>query len=516
MKKTFIIFLFIIFSSSFSLAKDGKKITIEEIEYSLIGLAAEENFNRWRIEKRKSKTYKKRLKLSKHLRGQCSGSESVEQCASWIIMRVFRRTEQGETRRPGDIFYALSAINALVFNEKTRMKFVGTGSGFKGSDEKMYYTWSKPGKYNKSKGVLIEVYPETKCIQWLMEYGDNDYLCSDYSKKIKKRVEQFKKDPNNEKVLGKPLIKHIKNVRLISDIRKNLGTNNMYLVGDMLNSIVVDVKKNEIRPNLKKRKVLLKKYTLKLSDIKKKLDENNYKSIEKDVSKLSRNYNKLKTLKPISIKLNIKIDEAINIISNVNKLIEISTLNAKNNKKEKLLALASIDFMQTLIDMIFDTIPKSYYAVTKELDRDLFDDDDLAELKVIIDNMIKNNNTRKSAKLTSSINIINKHINTFDILDKLEKLGIKNKIFKSFTEDSAAEVAKEQIRENLNNELFKDIKKLVQNIDKDNLSEISKEASKISNEISSDPSIKNSVSNNVVDRKFGGQSLKTLIAASRR
>ena len=172
--------------------------------------------------------------------------------------------------------------------------------------------------------------------------------------------------------------------------------------------------------------------------------------------------------------------------------------------------------MQTLIDMIFDTIPKSYYAVTKELDRDLFDDDDLAELKVIIDNMIKNNNTRKSAKLTSSINIINKHINTFDILNKLEKLGIKNKIFKSFTEDSAAEVAKEQIRENLNNELFKDIKKLVQNIDKDNLSEISKEASKISNEISSDPSIKNSVSNNVVDRKFGGQSLKTLIAASRR
>ena len=32
MKKIFIIFLFIIFSSSFSLAKDDEKITVEEIE----------------------------------------------------------------------------------------------------------------------------------------------------------------------------------------------------------------------------------------------------------------------------------------------------------------------------------------------------------------------------------------------------------------------------------------------------------------------------------------------------
>jgi 3-oxoacyl-[acyl-carrier-protein] synthase III len=32
MKKTFIIFLLIIFSSSFSLAKDNEKITVEDIE----------------------------------------------------------------------------------------------------------------------------------------------------------------------------------------------------------------------------------------------------------------------------------------------------------------------------------------------------------------------------------------------------------------------------------------------------------------------------------------------------
>ena len=32
MKKTFIIFLLIIFSLSFSLAKDNKKITVEDIE----------------------------------------------------------------------------------------------------------------------------------------------------------------------------------------------------------------------------------------------------------------------------------------------------------------------------------------------------------------------------------------------------------------------------------------------------------------------------------------------------
>jgi hypothetical protein len=246
----------------------------------------------------------------------------------------------------------------------------------------------------------------------------------------------------------------------------------------------VDVRKNNVRPDLKQRRVLLKKYSLILSGIKKKLDEDNYKSIEKDVSKLSKAYKELKALKPTTHKLDIEIDEAVNTIFDTNKLIEISTLKAKDNKEEKSLALASINFMESLIDSILSVIPEKYYAITKELSPDLFNDEDLAELEVMIDAMIKKNKETKSAEWTESMDIINKYINTSDVLKTLNNLGMENSISRAFTQDTAAEIANKQIRDNLDKEIFKDVKKIVQNMDKNDLDDLSKEASEIAKEVS--------------------------------
>ena len=82
------------------------------------------------------------------------------------------------------------------------------------------------------------------------------------------------------------------------------------------------------------------------------------------------------------------------------------------------------------------------------------------------------------------MNIINKYINTSDVLKTLNNLGMKNITSRTFTQDVAAEVANQQIRDNLDNELFKDVKKIVQNMDKNDLDDLSKEASEIAKEVS--------------------------------
>ena len=81
-------------------------------------------------------------------------------------------------------------------------------------------------------------------------------------------------------------------------------------------------------------------YSLILRGIKKKLDEGNYKSIESDVSKLSKIYDNLNTLTTTTNEMIVNIDEAVNIIFDTNKLIQKSVLNSKDNKEEKLLALS--------------------------------------------------------------------------------------------------------------------------------------------------------------------------------
>ena len=63
-----------------------------------------------------------------------------------IIKRVFSRNERAEIKRPGDIFYALSAIERLVFSSSK--KFVTTQDAFK-KNGKIYYMWSDfNNKYN--------------------------------------------------------------------------------------------------------------------------------------------------------------------------------------------------------------------------------------------------------------------------------------------------------------------------------------------------------------------------------
>ena len=106
----------------------------------------ERNYKRWGIEQKKSKTLIKRIENRKHLYGLCQGDDTAELCNARIIRRIFQRSEQGEARRPGDIFFALAAIENLIFAEKTRTKFVWTSAFFDDGG---------------------------KCMQWLTEYTDN-------------------------------------------------------------------------------------------------------------------------------------------------------------------------------------------------------------------------------------------------------------------------------------------------------------------------------------------------------
>ena len=63
MKKIFIIFLFIIFSSSFSLAKNNEKITVEEIED--LFLPKRKNINFQKVKKKSPEEIKKKKRTTK-------------------------------------------------------------------------------------------------------------------------------------------------------------------------------------------------------------------------------------------------------------------------------------------------------------------------------------------------------------------------------------------------------------------------------------------------------------------
>ena len=539
MKRIFIVLLLIIFSSSFSLAKNDEKITMEVIKDIL--LYSEESrkidwymYDAGIIEKKyeklkKSGTIEKRIKnrgLAKcmyknlleddYLDGQFAMMNVNEkQCFSTLIRSTFSRTEKSQKRKPGTIFYAIEALERLVFEEKTINKFLGSRPASIGSDGKIkYYTLGD------------EVKPESNCIKYI-PYTDGNYaqteraFCIYYSKYTKKKLDKFRKDPSNEKVLGRPLIKYIKNVRMIRRIKKKIGNGNFALLGDMLNAVVVDVKKTNINPDLKIRKTLLNNYSLILRGIKKKLDESNYKSIESDVSKLSKTYNNLNALTTTTNEMIVNIDEAVNIIFDTNKLIQKSVLNSKDNKEEKLLALSSIYFIQISIDSILSIIPEKYYAETKELSRNLFNDEDLEELETIINTMVNKNKEIKSAELTESMNIINESFNSIkpsDVIEKLNSLGMKNILNRPLTQNTAAQIAKQNIKDNIDNEIFKDIRKIIQDMDRDQASDIAKEISDVAEEISevSKEVSKTTTYNSVLDHKFGGQSLKRLIAISRR
>ena len=565
MKKIFIIFLFIIFSSSFSLAKNNEKITVEEIEDIFFGRYEKKKDNEtWqsffdRRGKERTRRLRESIKRKKRMREEKNPymrpksvgnyqedekkweeyiremektprfqNRGIAKCMYWadgsvlgvdhrmgtvidhgkkclakVIRVVTSSSEKGKKRRPGDIFYALDAIKYLVDDQKNTKKFVKI---------KRLKNLKKVVAFDKGNKPLLCVFD--------LPYQSR-YVCRTFAKSTLKKIEKFKKDPSNEKVLGHALINNIKNVKMVRGIREKLGTDNYVLLGDMLNATVRDVEKNNISPDLQKRRALLKKYSLILRGIKKKLDEDNYKSIEKDVSKLSKTYKDLKSLTTTN-EMIMNIDEAVSIIFDTNKLIQKSVLNSKDSEEEKLLALSSIYFMQSLIDSILSTIPEKYYVYTKELPLDLFAKSELLEIEDIIDTMINKNKEIKSAELTKSMDIINKYINATDLVKTLDNLGMKNSINRMFTHNTATEIVNEKIRDNLDKEIFKEARKIFQEIDRNELSEITNELSEITKEVSDvakevSDEVKDSESFSILDKKIGSTdfTLKQIIHASR-
>ena len=607
MKRIFIVLLLIIFSSSFSLAKDNKRITLEDIKNTLEyegrvlswkrSAEVKKNTENWndyfvRIKetnllkreanlekkerdkkdaarlrkelletKKKNETWEnffKRIKeeqtgiteleflllqrkssrswrrdpkidnlINKTPRfqnrgiarcmynlGPWGGEDTDKKCNAKVMRAVFTYSEKSKKKRPGDIFYALDAIKRFVDDDTNTNKYI---QSLAYSNGVVYF------KNRYKRAILTEKYA-------LNSAGDNNFplmaclargksgeiLCQTFKKSTYKKIEKFIKDPSNEKVLGHSFIKYIKNIRMTQNIRKKIGTDNYLLLGDMMNAAVGDVKKNNLSPDLQKRRVLLKKYTLILLNIKKKLDEEKYKSIDKDISKLSKTYKDLNTLTAINNKSVMNIDEAINVIFDTNKLVQNSALNAKNTPDERLLAQSSIVFIQSLIDSILSTIPEKYYAEPQELPQDFFSKTELAELENIIDSITNNNKKIKSAELNKSMDIINKYINTSKILKRLNDLGIQNSIDRDITLNKASKIATQQIRDNLDGDILKSVKKMVNNMDKNELSNLTKEASSIASEVASSSSVKDTVSVSAVDREYGGQNLKKLIGAARR
>lgn len=425
--------------------------------------------------------------------GAYGGKDDDKKCSAKIIRAVFTYPEKSQKRRPGDIFYALDAIKSIVYDYKTKPDITGKR-----------FDYNEPDKHS----------PEMVCSKTRLS-GGWKHTCVAFKRSFKKKLEKYKNNPSNEKVLGHKLIKYIKQIRMVRGIEEKLGTDNYALLGDFLNATVADVEKNNINPGLQKRRALLKKYSLILRSIKDKLNEEKYKSIDKNVSKLSKTYENLKALPATANQTAINVDEAVNIIFETNQLIQNSTLSAKNNEKEKLLALASINFMQTLIDSILSTVPEKYLIYTKKLSQDFFDEHQLAELGDIINTMTNKNKEIKSMELKKNTDIIKNYINSSDVLKKLNSLGMIIGADKPLTQVSTAKIINQEIRNNLDKEVLKDVRKIFQGMDRNELADITKEASDIASEVASSSSVKETTSNRAVDREYGGQNLKKLIGAAR-
>ena len=536
MKKILAAFLFILFSLSSSYADNYKKITVEELEnylkvnffgedgdfgpdgptlseeylkkkkikdkakekeINLIEknkiLENERDFKKW-----KKKNYSKRVK-NRNLAACLYNNKGVENCGPTLIRAVLTYSEKSKKRRPGDIFYVFDYIQKWSSPWLSRKLFI---EQFRiDIDDKIK---SKPGM------KCIETYNHVT-----KKYNKDKLRCRSYNKSFYKKFLKFKENPSNEKILGHKRIDILKRYRIVNDIEDRLGTDEYALLGDMLNSVVVDVKKNIISPEVKLRRKLLKKYSLLLGNIEKKLNSDNYKSLDKDLKKLDNNYKNFENLNKTQNDIAIKFDEGILVISDVNHLIKDSLININNNEN-KILALSSIKFMKFLLESISNDIPEDYYAETTTLNSNLFHFTEIDKIELFVNNMIEKNKKTRLDELNKNINNIKKYskqINPNVIISKLENLGIKNFLKRSFTQDTAANIARETILDNLDNDVVKDAKKILQRFEKENLSNLTKEVSKVASEISSDPATKSTVSNSAVDRKYGGQSLKKLIAA---
>ena len=165
MQKILGIFLFVIFSSSLSLAKNNEKITMEEIKDILLYSETPRKIDLYLydagiIEKefdklKKSGTIEKRIQnrgLAKcmyknlleddWLDGQFAmDNVNEKQCFSQLIRCTFTRTEKNQKRKPGTIFYAIESIERFVFSEETTWKLVRARPASIANDGKIkYYT----------------------------------------------------------------------------------------------------------------------------------------------------------------------------------------------------------------------------------------------------------------------------------------------------------------------------------------------------------------------------------------
>ena len=533
MGKIILILLFTVFCSSFSLAGTSKKITIDDVDDTFMKFKKDEPWKEYTKRKytikqieqmRSSMKRQKNRNIAKCLYDKEWGNYKEDQkCAAKVIRNLLKKSEINKKRKPGDLFYVLDAITVLLPGDRPVrvLKHHRFPEGYK----------AEPGMNCQLVG-----YSEWKRVNH----------CDSYTKSFKKKFEKFKNDPTNEKVLGRPVVQYIKNIKLLDRINEKIGNSNYRvtysdlqraagvvgaglsggpdrrkdlsnysLIGDMLNESVADVKKNNLSPELKQRRILLKKYSLILQNIENKIEIDKFKSIDKDVSKLSKTYETLKVLEKNPNEIIANIDKAINIIFDVNKLILKSSLSSKDNEEEKLLSLASINFMQSLIDSVLSIIPEIYIVETKELKKHLFNEYDLETIEVFINTMAVKNKTSKIEELTKSTDTINKYINTSDVIKKLSNIGMKSIFDKEITINSAVKTAELQIKDSLNQDIFKNASSILQSLDQNNLSEITDELSEVASEVASDSSFQEATSDSVLDKQFGEVSLKQLIGAAR-
>lgn len=537
MRIIIITFLFILFSYSYSFA-DNSKITPEDVErfvnerfenfrariskeeYEKLKKTGEAHKSSKKFRNRRE-TIKKEIDFQKRIDlrnlAKCAyGKNRSDECIAKVIRSVMTYPEKSKKKRPGDIFYVLDIID-------------------RDNGPNVHTNWNLFVRYNSySEGEKKpKKLPGIECKGGWYDYkGKEKFSCISYNKSFYKKFEKFKKNPAKENTIGLNRVKYLKRLKSIKKIREKLGiplweyergspkhdfARIAYpLIGDMLNAVVVDVIKNNVDLDLKKRRILLEKYSLNLSRIDKKLEADDFKSIDKEKLKLAKAFKALKELKTTGNAIVNKVDQAVSIISDINKEIEISVLKSKNNDQEKLFTRSLIFFMNTLIDSILDEIPEKYFAVTKPLNSNLFHEIELKELESIVEKMVSVNRKLKSDKLAKSKDIINKNskiLDTNDIFKKLESIGIKDSSSKPYTQETAAKIATDHIIDNLDKGILKDSKKILQSLEKDYMSDFSKEITKVASEISSDPSVKSSTSISAVDREYGGQSLKKLIGA---
>ena len=129
-----------------------------------------------------------------HIRGT-GGGDRPKICNGKVIRVVLSGSEYAKKRKPGSMFYALDAIKRFVYDWETKPKKVTKQNlDFREGDEPM------PGMLCHKSTISGKI--KTSC------YG--------FTKSFNKKLEKFKKDPSNEKVLGRSVVKYIKNVILHS------------------------------------------------------------------------------------------------------------------------------------------------------------------------------------------------------------------------------------------------------------------------------------------------------------